>query len=42
MRRTVEQTFEVQRHATAGTHAKSHGIGTGTLTVLDSVPPELA
>lgn len=42
MRHTLEQTFEVQRHATSATHAKSHGVATGTLTVHRDLPPELA
>ena len=42
MRHTLEQTFEVQRHATSATHAKSHGIVTGTLAVHDDLSPELA
>lgn len=42
MRHTLEQTFEVQRHATAATHAKSHGIVTGVLTVHGDLAPELA
>lgn len=42
MRNTLEKTFEVQRHATAATHAKSHGIVTGRLNVPAGLPVELA
>lgn len=42
MRHTMAQTFEVTRHATSGTHAKSHGIVTGRLTVDPDLPAELA
>jgi len=42
MRHTMEQAFELHRKATSGTHAKSHGIVTGSLRVHDDLPPELA
>lgn len=42
MRSTMAKSFEKHRHATSGTHAKSHGVLTGTLRVLDDLPPELA
>lgn len=42
MRHTLEQTFELHRHGTSATHAKSHGIVTGSLTVPDGLPAELA
>lgn len=42
MRHTMEQTFEKLRHQTSGTHAKSHGVVTGTLEVLPDLAPELA
>ncbi len=42
MRHTMAQGFEQHRHATSGTHAKSHGIVTGTLTVPSGLEPELA
>ncbi|MFD4262775.1 hypothetical protein ACFWR9_35480 [Streptomyces sp. NPDC058534] len=38
----MEQTFELQRNAVSATHAKSHGIVIGTLTVAAGLPPELA
>ncbi|RYZ32272.1 MAG: catalase [Propionibacteriaceae bacterium] len=42
MRHTMQQTFEKLRHQTSGTHAKSHGIVTGSLEVLADLPVELA
>ncbi|WP_375482673.1 catalase family protein [uncultured Jatrophihabitans sp.] len=42
MKNTMAQGFEVTRHATSGTHAKSHGIVTGTLRVHPDLPAELA
>lgn len=42
MRQTMAKSFDAHRHATSGTHAKSHGVMTGTLTVADGLPPELA
>ena len=42
MRHTMEQTFEKLRHQTSGTHAKSHGIVTGSLEVAAGLPSELA
>ncbi|GGF49770.1 hypothetical protein GCM10011519_24660 [Marmoricola endophyticus] len=42
MRATMEKAFDQHRHAASGTHAKSHGVATGTLTVADDLPPELA
>ncbi len=42
MRHTMQQTFEKLRHQTSATHAKSHGIVTGTLTVAADLAPELA
>lgn len=40
--RTNEMTFDLHRHGVRATHAKSHGILRGTLTVHDDLPPELA
>ena len=31
MHHTMEQTFEKLRHQTSGTHAKTHGVLTGSL-----------
>lgn len=42
MRATMQKSFEVHRHATSGTHAKSSGVLTGRLAVLGGLPPELA
>ena len=42
MARTMGQTFEQHRHAKSGTHAKSHGVVTGSLTVASDLPAELA
>ena len=42
MMRLMEQSFEEHRHATSGTHAKTHGVVTGELRVLDGLPAELA
>lgn len=42
MLHTQGQVFEEFRHGTAATHAKSHGIATGTLTVAEGLRPELA
>lgn len=42
MTRLMEQSFEAHRHATSGTHAKTHGVVTGELRVLDGLPAELA
>jgi len=42
MRSTLEKSFEEHRHGTSATHAKSHGVVTGTVTVPDDLPPELA
>lgn len=40
--RVNAMTFDLHRHAYRATHAKSHGILRGTLTVHDDLPPELA
>ncbi|MEJ2860762.1 catalase family protein [Actinomycetospora flava] len=40
--RTNEMTFDLYRHGYRATHAKSHGILRGHLTVHDDLPPELA
>jgi hypothetical protein len=42
MRLTMAKTFETVRHGTSGTHAKSHGVVTGSLQVLPDLTPELA
>ena len=42
MRHTMQQTFEKLRHQTSATHAKSHGIVAGTLTIAPDLAPELA
>lgn len=42
MRSTMAKAFDAHRHATSGTHAKSHGVATGTLSVAGDLPPELA
>ncbi|MEJ2864358.1 catalase family protein [Actinomycetospora flava] len=42
MHRTNAMTFDLHRHGVRATHAKSHGILRGTLTVHDDLPPELA
>lgn len=42
MHRTDAMTFDRHRHGVRATHAKSHGILRGTLTVHDDLPPELA
>ena len=42
MAHTMAQGFEVHRHGTSATHAKSHGVVTGTLTVLPGLRPEVA
>jgi hypothetical protein len=42
MYRTNAMTFDVHRHGYRATHAKSHGILRGTLTVHDGLPDELA
>jgi len=42
MRHLMEESFEQHRHATSGTHAKTHGVVTGELQVLDGLPAELA
>lgn len=42
MRSTLEKSFEEHRHGTSATHAKSHGVVTGTLAVPGDLPPELA
>jgi len=38
----AKTTFEHSGHATRGVHAKSHGVLTGELQVLDGLPPTLA
>lgn len=40
--RINQMTFDLHRHGVRGTHAKSHGVLRGTLTVHDDLPPELA
>jgi hypothetical protein len=42
MLRINAMTFDRHRHGYRATHAKSHGILRGTLTVHDDLPPELA
>lgn len=42
MRHLMEESFEQHRHATSGIHAKTHGVVTGELQVLDGLPAELA
>lgn len=42
MLRTNAMTFDLHRHGYRATHAKSHGVLRGTLTVHDGLPAELA
>ncbi len=42
LRRTNAKTFDVHRHGYRATHAKSHGILRGELSVADGLPVELA
>ncbi|SAK99872.1 Catalase [Caballeronia pedi] len=42
MRSIVETTYADSGHALRSVHAKSHGLLTGDLSVLDNLPPELA
>jgi hypothetical protein len=42
MRQITETTSKDYGHAVRSVHAKSHGLMTGTLTVLPDLPPELA
>lgn len=38
----LDKTSKDYGHAVRGAHAKGHGLATGTLTVADDLPPELA
>lgn len=42
MGKISQTTFEHSGHASRSVHAKSHGVVRGELTVLDSLPPQLA
>lgn len=42
MSHLMQESFEQHRHGTSATHAKTHGVVTGRLRVLDDLPPELA
>jgi hypothetical protein len=42
MSQLMDKTFEVHRHGTKATHAKTHGVLTGTLTIPADLPAELA
>ncbi len=42
MTHLMQVAFEQHRHATSATHAKTHGVVTGRLQVLEGLPPELA
>jgi hypothetical protein len=42
MRKSLQEAFDTHRQIASGTHAKTHGVVTGRLTVGDDLPPELA
>ena len=42
MRTSLQEAFDTHRQIASGTHAKTHGVVTGRLTVADGLPPELA
>jgi len=42
MRQSLDHAFDEHRQIASGTHAKTHGIVTGRLTVNGDLPPELA
>lgn len=42
MRKSLQEAFDTHRQIASGTHAKTHGVVTGRLTVGDDLPPERA